>query len=96
MQFMVLTERRLDQFPLEAFTPELGELEAQRVRALYTAGSIRSIWRRKDMPGAVILLEAADEDEVRVLVGSLPLAERGMLRFAVVTGLEPYPGFAPR
>ncbi len=96
MQFLVLTERRTDLFPPDQWTPELIELEANRVRALYTAGSIRSIWRRKDTPGAVILMEGTSEEEIRALVATLPLAERGMLRFSVVTQLEPYPGFAPR
>jgi len=96
MQFLVLTERRLDLFPPDQWTPAFLELEANRVRELYTAGSIRSIWRRKDKPGAAILLEAASEEEARAQVATLPLAERGMLHFAVVTQLEPYPGFAPR
>ncbi len=96
MQFMVLTRRRMESFPPEEWAPALLETEAQRVRELYTAGSVRSIWRRKDIPGSVILLEAASEEEVRALVGSLPLAQKGMLEFVVVTGLEPYAGFAPR
>jgi len=96
MQFLVLTERRMDLFPPDQWTPELIALEANRVRELYAAGSIRAIWRRKDQPGAAILLEASSEEEARALVGTLPLAERGMLHFAVVTGLDPYPGFASR
>ena len=96
MQFMVLTRRRMEQFPAEEWTPELIAAESQRVREMFAAGSVRSIWRRKDMPGAVILFEAASEDEVRELVGSLPLAKRGMLELIVVTQLEPYPGFGPR
>jgi muconolactone delta-isomerase len=96
MQFLILTERRMDLFPAEAWTPDLIALEANRVRELYTAGSIRSIWRRKDKPGAAILMEAASEEDARAQVATLPLAERGMLNFSVVTQLEPYPGFAPR
>jgi hypothetical protein len=48
------------------------------------------------MPGAAILFEAASEEEARALAGSLPLAQRGMIEFPVVTQLEPYPGFGPR
>ena len=96
MQFLILTERRMDLFPAEAWTPDLIALEANRVRELYIAGSIRSIWRRKDKPGAAILMEAASEGQARAEIATLPLAERGMLHFAVVTQLEPYPGFAPR
>ncbi len=96
MQFLSVSRRRLDAFPAEKWTPELMESESQRVREMYAAGDLRSIWRRKDVPGAVMLLEAADEAGARALVESLPLAKLGMLEFVVVTQLEPYPGFGPR
>jgi muconolactone delta-isomerase len=96
MQFLSISRRKTEQFPPERWTPELLERESQRVRALYAAGVLRAIWRRKDMPGAVMLLEVADEDEARATVATLPLAELGMLEFVIVTGLEPYGGFAPR
>ncbi|WP_263367620.1 muconolactone Delta-isomerase family protein [Edaphobacter bradus] len=96
MQFLIVTRRRMDAFPPEAWTPELLEAEGQRVRELYAAGYVRSIWRRKDAPGAVILAEAANEDEVRANTATLPLAQRGMLEVVTVTQLEPYPAFGPR
>jgi muconolactone delta-isomerase len=86
----------MDAFPAEQWTPELIVAESQRVREMHASGSLRSIWRRKDMPGAAILFEAASEEEARALAGSLPLAQRGMIEFPVVTQLEPYPGFGPR
>ncbi|MHB1021544.1 MAG: muconolactone Delta-isomerase family protein [Acidobacteriaceae bacterium] len=96
MQFLVVTSRNLEQFPLEAFTPELLEAEAQRVRELYAAGVLRQIWRRADKPGACLLLEAASEDEAREAVSSLPLAQRDMLELVMLTQLLPYPGLGPR
>jgi muconolactone delta-isomerase len=86
----------MDLFPAEKWTPELLEAESQRVRELFAAGAVRSIWRRKDTPGAAILFEAATEDEVREGVSSLPLAQRNMLEIVALTQLEPYPGFGPR
>jgi muconolactone delta-isomerase len=65
MQFLSLSRRRVDAFPPEAFAPELMARETQRVKALYSAGLLRQIWRRHDVPGAAILWEAADEAEVR-------------------------------
>ncbi len=96
MQFLVLSRRRTDVFPPEAWTPELIEAEGQRVRELYTAGVIRTIWRRKDTPGAVIVMEVASEEEAREAAASLPLAKRDMLEIVALTQLDPYPGFAPR
>lgn len=96
MQVLALTRRRMDVFPAEKWTPELLEAEAQRVRELYTAGVVRSISRRKDMPGAAILLEVESEEAARAALETLPLAKLGMIEFPVLTGLEPYPGFASR
>ena len=96
MQFLVLTERKMDQFPAEAWTPELIAAEGQRVRELFAAGVVRNAWRRKDRPGAALLIEAASEADVRGAIESLPLAKLGMIGFPVVTQLEPYPAFGPR
>lgn len=96
MQFLVLTRRKMDLFPAEAWTSELLAKESQRVRELYSEGILRNIWRRKDMPGSAILFEATTEDEVRAAMASLPLAKLGMLEIAALTELEPYPGFGPR
>lgn len=96
MQFLVLTKRRTDLFAAEAWTPELLEVESERVRELFAAGIVRSIWRRGDMPGAALLFEAASEEQVQEAMASLPLAQRGMLEIAALMKLEPYPGFGPR
>ncbi len=96
MQFLSVSRRRTEAFPPDAWKPELLEAEGQRVRELYAAGVVRSIWRRKDMPGAALLMEAANEEEARAVVASLPLAKLGMLEIVVLTALEPYPAFGPR
>jgi muconolactone delta-isomerase len=96
VQFLSVSRRRTDEFPAEAWTPELLAAEGERVRELYAAGIVRSIWRRQDIPGAAMLIEAANEDEARAAVASLPLATRGMLEIVVFTALEPYPAFGPR
>ena len=96
MQFLSVSRRRTEAFPPEAWTPDLLEAEGQRVRELYAAGVLRTVWRRKDMPGAALVIEAASEDEARAALASLPLAQRGMLEVVVFTALEPYPAFGPR
>ncbi len=96
MQFLSVSRRRTEAFSQAEWTPELLEAEGQRVRELYAAGIVRSIWRRKDMPGAVMLIEATNEDEARTAIASLPLAQRGMLEVVVFTALEAYPAFGPR
>jgi len=95
MQYLSLSRRRVDAFPPEAFTPELGARETHRVKELYAAGLLRQVWRRGDMPGAAILWEAAGEAEVRAALASLPIFQAGMLEVTAVVPLEPYPGFGP-
>ncbi len=95
MQFLSISRRRTDAFPPEAFTPELTGGEAARVKELYASGLLRQVWRRADVPGAVLLWEAASEAEVREAIESLPLYKAGLLEVQVVVGLEPYPAFGP-
>lgn len=90
-----MSRRRIDQFPPEAFTPELTRHETARVRELYAAGLLRQIWKRGDIPGACLLWEAASEAEVRDAIASLPIFQAGLLEIVAVIPLEPYPGFGP-
>ena len=96
MQFLVVTRRRSDAFPVAAWTHQLLEDEAEHVRSLYLEGSIRAIWRRNDEPGAILIFEANTQDQVEQIMASLPLARRGMLEVAMTTKLTPYSGFGPR
>jgi muconolactone delta-isomerase len=95
MQFLSVSRRRTDQFPPEAFTPELTAREGQRVKALYASDLLRQIWMRGDIPGAAILWEAPSEAEVRAALASLPIFQAGMLEILLVVPLESYPGFGP-
>ena len=84
----------MDKFPAEAFT-ELSGAESQRVKELYAGGILRQIWLRGDSPGAVLLWEAASEDEARGAIESLPIFKAGMLELVALVPLKPYPGFGP-
>ena len=95
MQFLTVSRRRTDAFPPEAFTPELIAAEGRRVRELYATGVLRQIWKRGDAPGAAIVWEAASEEELRAAMGSLPLAQAGMLEIVAFVPLLPYPAFGP-
>ncbi|HVW09478.1 MAG TPA: muconolactone Delta-isomerase family protein [Bryobacteraceae bacterium] len=95
MQFLSISRRRVAEFGAEAFTPELVAAEGQRVKELYATGMLRQVWRRADVPGAVLLWEAGSEAEVRAAIESLPIYKAGLLEIAALTGLEPYPGFGP-
>jgi muconolactone delta-isomerase len=93
MQFLTLSRRRTAEFPPEAFTPDLIAREGQRVRQLYASGILRQIWKRGDIPGAIILWEADSEAEVQTALESLPIYQAGMLEVETIIPLEPYGGF---
>lgn len=93
MQFISISRRRTETFAPEAFEALLGA-EGLRVRELYAEGTVRSIWGRDDVPGAVMLLEAVDEAAARGALDSLPLAQRGMLEIEL-TPLRAYRAFCP-
>jgi hypothetical protein len=60
MQFISISRRLSERFSEEAFATHI-EAERERVRELYKDGVVRSIWSRKDVAGAVMLLECPDE-----------------------------------
>jgi muconolactone delta-isomerase len=93
MQFLSISRRLTERFSDEQFSAHI-EAERERVRELYRDGIVRAIWTRKDIAGAVMLLECADEAKARQAVGSLPLAQRDMLE-VVILPLGPYPAFFP-
>lgn len=93
-QFIALMERNHDDFAEADFLPLL-DAEAEQVRVLYASGSLRAAWGRKDVPGAVLLLEASSLDEAHAVCATLPLAQKGMLK-ATYVEVGPYRGFGPR
>jgi muconolactone delta-isomerase len=92
MQFLTLSQRRKGF--AEADYAGLAEQEMERARELYTEGLIRQIWHRVDMPGACLLWEANDEEQVREVWSSFPFARIGMTEMVLVP-LRPYGGFRP-
>lgn len=91
MQFLALTRRYIDLFS-EADFAALLPAEADQARALYAQGIFRSINSRGDLPGAVIVLEAADLAAAAEIMGTLPLAQKKMMEITLVP-LLPYRGF---
>lgn len=94
MQFLSISRRLTERFNDDQFSAHI-EAERERVRELYRDGIVRAIWTRKDVAGAVMLLECADESDARQAVGSLPLARRDMLEVQILP-LGAYPAFFPR
>jgi muconolactone delta-isomerase len=95
MQFIALLRRLTERFSDADFAPLL-EPEAERARVLYAEGIARQIWSRGDVPGACVMIEAADEAAARASLATLPLLAAGMLELTALVPLKPYRGFGPR
>jgi muconolactone delta-isomerase len=93
MQFLSVS-RRKPGVSDEASAALRGD-EAQRVRELYSEGLLRQIWHRADRPGACIIWEAANEQQVRDMLDTLPFARAQMLEIEIIP-LMPYGGFGPK
>lgn len=90
MRFVCIAHRSSDFTP-EQFVPHL-EAESHRALTMMKEGHVRDIYSRNDGKGAVLILEAADEDAARALVDSLPLVQKGMLSVDLY-GIQPYRAF---
>ena len=90
MKIVAIAHRSEKHKPVE-FTPHL-EAEAARSIKLYAEGRVRELYNRSDGKGAVLVLEAENEQEAERLLDSLPLAKLGMLTFDIYP-VKPYRGF---
>jgi muconolactone delta-isomerase len=95
MQYLAALRRRTEAHPAERFT-DLLDAEADRVRELYAAGIIREVFSRGDVLGAVLRLEAPDEEAARAAVASLPLFAHDMLELQLLVPLLPFRAFVPQ
>ncbi len=58
--------------------------ENRMIWDLYLKGTVREMHLRQDVTGAVLVLEAADADEARRVVGALPMVAAGVLAAELV------------
>jgi muconolactone delta-isomerase len=91
MQFLTVSRRK---DAVEAPGNELVKAEVQRVRKLYAEGHMRQLWHRGDGPGACVLWEVEDEDQLWELLRSLPFFQAGIVEVSAIP-LRPWTGFGP-
>ena len=96
MQFIVVFQ------PKEAFRtagppadfPQVEQAEQVQAKALYRSGGVRQIWAlQTEGKGAVGLFEAASQDELRSMIGSFPMIQKGYADHQVFP-LGPFEAFA--
>jgi hypothetical protein len=94
MQFIAINVRNTNGFTPEVVAEHI-PLEVGRVRELYADSFVRQIWHRDDVPGGVLLVEAADEEDARSRLVSLPMVRAGIVEIAQLIPLKPFGGFGP-
>ena len=91
MQYLVILKLKGD-----ATKEKLGPLmkpEAAKAWEMLAAGVLRAIHFIKGPVGAILMIEAGDDQEVQFQVGQLPLVEAGMVSVEILA-LTPFTGFA--
>ena len=78
MKIVIITHRSEDHGPAD-FEPYLLP-EAKKSFEYMEDDFIRELYSRRDGQGAVVIVEAASEDEARAKCAALPLVEAGRLR----------------
>lgn len=87
---IIVVATRTEKATAEAVAPLL-EKEAKTALGMMADDVVREIYGRADGKGAVLVFEAADENEVRERLGQLPFAQHGFLDFDIYP-LVPYRG----
>ena len=77
MKFFVIATRDIDQ----EVDQKLMDSEADHAALLYKNGFVREIYSRTDGKGALIVVEAENEEEAKNKLSNLPLAKAGLLSF---------------
>ncbi len=67
--------------------------EARRAWELYQSGVFREIYFARDVPLAIVVMEADSVEDAKKALATLPLVKAGYIDFEVIP-LAPYPGFA--
>ena len=91
MQYLVLATTS-EKIKYEEM-PSLVHDEVRKVWDLYKSGLIRSIHRREDVRGVVLMLEADNKEDVEKAMESLPLVKAGLVVINNVIPLKPYLSF---
>ncbi|MET4807017.1 hypothetical protein [Limibacillus sp. MBR-115] len=86
---IIVIATRADR-PAEEFQPLLGP-ESKKALSLMAEDFVREIYSRSDGRGAVMVCEAASEDEARQRLSELPLAQKNLLTFEFYP-VAPYRG----
>lgn len=77
----------------EQFSADLLRQEAERAWELHQSGVIRELYFQSDKNMAVLVLECADANEAKRILGTLPLVRERLIDFEIIP-LAAYPGFA--
>ena len=86
---VIVVATRADR-PDEEFAPHLGP-ESKMALQMFASDFIREIYSRNDGQGAILVIEASGEDEVRERLSELPLVKAELLTTEIY-GVGPYRG----
>ena len=92
MRFVVIATRN-ESAPPEKFTQEILQAEAKTAMKMWAEDFVRDLYSRTDGKGAVVIVEAADEAEVRERMSNLPFMQQDLLSIEIY-GIKAYRAIA--
>ena len=88
---IIALEREVGSATADDYTSH-AEAKARVLHELYQAGVVREMYFRIEREQAVLLLEAADNNDASKSLAQLPFVRHGLIEFELIP-LRPYPGF---
>ena len=92
MKFVIVATRNQTASPDE-FTPEILQAETKAAFKMMADDFLRELYSRTDGKGAILIVEAASEDEVKQKLATLPMAQKNLLS-AEIYGTKAYRAIA--
>jgi muconolactone delta-isomerase len=90
MDFLCHLCLRTKTAPRSILTADLVQSEILKIHQLLVAGTIRHAWKKADELAVIFLFDAANEEDCRAIIASLPFSVAGILGIQFVIEVKPY------
>jgi len=90
MDFLCHLCLRTKSAPRDVLTADLVRDEIESIHQLIAAGTIRQAWKKAEEVAVVLVVEAANEEDCRAIIRTLPFAVAGILGIEFIYAVQRY------
>jgi hypothetical protein len=90
MEFLCHLCLRTKTAPRSILTADLVQSEIVKIHELLVAGTIRQAWKKADELAVILLVGAANEEDCRAIIRSLPFSVAGVMGIQFIIEVQPY------